>query len=428
MPTIWLPVVITLTYLCVVEGQSQCLTPDGKGGECRSIVECPELRKIVNKTIMTPYESDFLIKSGCGFTGGLPKVCCATTDACLTPEGSEGQCTSVFECQHIAEILQSPNVSDKDKAYVNSIRCHSPTGFFVCCGTELEPGLCVPSTAPPHPESGCCGVDGSSGNKITGGNATSIEQYPWLAIIENKRSDITRVVCGGALISGRYVLTAGHCVKGLASNAGTPANVRLGEYDISNPGADCVPVEGGDGMDCTEEPVVIPIERVIPHPGFDPTNRLRRNDIALLRLSRLAPYTDFIRPICLPTSDSTAHFPSTERLFAAGWGPNNETHSNSEVKLHVDLPYKTIESCQPAYDVPKRRVALWDNQICAGGEKGRDTCKGDSGGPLMYAKTDAFEVVGIVSFGPSPCGLVNVPGVYTKVAAYLPWIRSTILP
>ncbi|XP_047994323.1 phenoloxidase-activating enzyme-like [Leguminivora glycinivorella] len=428
MTRIWFTV-ITLTYY-VVDGHPPCLTPDGKGGECKSIIECPKLRTIVNKPKMTPYEAEFLKRSGCGFEDSLPKVCCATTNTCLTPEGSEGQCINVLECKHIAKRLQSPTVSDKDKAYVNSIRCHSPTGFYVCCGQEPEPGVCVPSAAPPSPGSGCCGVDGSGGNRITGGNATSLDQYPWLAIIENKRSDITRVVCGGALISGRYVLTAGHCVKGLASNAGTPANVRLGEYDISHEGADCVPVEGGDSKDedCTEEPVVIPIERVIPHPDFDPTKRLRRHDIALLRLSRLAPYTDFIRPICLPTSDLTTYFPPSGRLFAAGWGPNNETHETSAVKLHVDLPYKTIESCQPAYDVPKRHVALWDHQICAGGEKGKDTCKGDSGGPLMYSMAEAFEVVGVVSFGPTPCGLANVPGVYTKVFNYLPWIRSVIQP
>lgn len=67
-------------------------------------------------------------------------------------------------------------------------------------------------------------------------------------------------------------------------------NVRLGEYDISNSGPDCVEVEGG-GMDCTSGAMIVPIEEIIPHPNYDPNNRLRRNDIALIRLNQMVPYT-----------------------------------------------------------------------------------------------------------------------------------------
>lgn len=435
-----------LAYLCFVEGQSQCSTADNKRGDCRSILECPPLRAIVHKPRLTPDEMNFLKKSACGFIDTIPKVCCPSATeqtpspppgpkTCFTPEGNQGQCMSVFNCDHIAKRLQSPTVNAEDRAYVNSIRCVSPNpGFNVCCGPPPGPtpptGLCQPSTAPPDPRTECCGLDGSSANKITGGTATSIDQYPWLAIVEYKKDNKIKLLCGGVLISGRYVLTAGHCVKGTVLDAGTPTNVRLGEYDTSNSGPDCVPVEGGEpgDMDCTTDPVIIPIEHIIPHPEYNPRNPLRRHDIALLRLSELAPYTDFIRPICLPTRDLSSSIPSSGRLFAAGWGAINETHSSSKVKLHVDLPYISLEECQPAYNVPKRRVTLWGGQVCAGGEKGKDSCKGDSGGPLMYSEGSTFEVVGIVSFGPTPCGLENIPGVYTKVFEYLPWIRSNIQP
>lgn len=73
-------------------------------------------------------------------------------------------------------------------------------------------------------------------------------------------------------------------------------------------------------------------------------------------------------------------------------------------------------------------MQLWEGQLCAGGVKGKDSCKGDSGGPLMYENDKTFEVVGVVSFGPSPCGRENIPGVYTKVFAYKDWIRSQVTP
>lgn len=67
--------------------------------------------------------------------------------------------------------------------------------------------------------------------------------------------------------------------------------------------------------------------------------------------------------------------------------------------------------------------------MCAGGVEGEDSCKGDSGGPLMWEKKDNFfEIVGVVSFGPRKCGLENVPGVYTKVYAYDSWIRQNVRP
>lgn len=69
--------------------------------------------------------------------------------------------------------------------------------------------------------------------------------------------------------------------------------------------------------------------------------------------------------------------------------------------------------------------------MCAGGEKGKDSCRGDSGGPLMWENPDRnkiYEFVGVVSFGTFPCGSENVPGVYTKVYEYLSWIHQTTTP
>lgn len=63
-------------------------------------------------------------------------------------------------------------------------------------------------------------------------------------------------------------------------------------------------------------------------------------------------------------------------------------------------------------------------QLCAGGD-GKDACDGDAGAPLIN-RDDVFELAGLVSFGFSYCGEIGKPGVYTKVFAYMDWIRENI--
>lgn len=97
--------------------------------------------------------------------------------------------------------------------------------------------------------------------------------------------------------------------------------------------------------------------------------------------------------------------------------------------LKVSVPVLPISVCQRNY---KRFAAITSNQICAGGYKGRDSCGGDSGGPMKYVglidSTPRFIQYGIVSYGPRHCGADAQPGVYTKVSPYLKWILDNLKP
>ncbi|XP_026316063.1 phenoloxidase-activating enzyme-like [Hyposmocoma kahamanoa] len=422
--------------------KSPCTTPSGGPGKCISLYDCNELLTIVNKPNKSKKEIANLRQSSCGFEGNIPKVCCPVAEqstSCLTPDFQQGQCVGLYSCQSLLNYLKPP-ISQESITFVQNSRCQGADRYSVCCGpppnsTPKPISNCKDqsSTAPPDPASGCCGKQGKWGDRIIGGNVTNIDEYPWLALIEYSKNNKVKLLCGGVLISNRYALTAGHCVVGDVLKVGTPRSVRLGEYDTTNDinQKDCVTVSGG-GIDCTDGAISIPIEKITAHPNYNPYDtKTRRHDIALLRLTKPAPYSDFIHPICLPTSDLTLSPPSGWQLIAAGWGAINSTHSQSNVKLDVDLPFVSHSVCQPAYSISRRKVSLWQGQMCAGGQEGKDSCRGDSGGPLMWdnpGKDNITEVIGIVSFGPTPCGMENVPGVYTKVYEYNSWIRQNITP
>ena len=84
------------------------------------------------------------------------------------------------------------------------------------------------------------------------------------------------------------------------------------------------------------------------------------------------------------------------------------------------------------------------SQLCAGSQRGKDTCKGDSGGrplqegrcshqvyssrgrgTLLTAGDGAWHLLGLVSYGSRRCGDGRA-GVYTRVASYTQWVRDTL--
>lgn len=411
---------IIFATCCVVNGQNNaCTAVNGGPGKCIPILECKPLLDEVKKN----KNRDILKRSHCGFIKQSPAVCCPNdVTQCSTPEDKPGQCIEMNSCPSIRELLKKKSKSTVVQRYLNDSQCICPDENCVCCGpipNNIKNTYCSAVTAAqlPNPSTGCCGVSATAKSKIYGGTATAVDEHPWTVILEHKTDQ--RPICGGALISDRYVLTAAHCVAGRLTTVGRPTHVRLGEYDITHDGPDCAAVEGG-GQDCTDGIIKIPIEQIIPHCDYNPRDKLKRDDIALIRMMRAAPFTDFIRPICLPGEDMTLRT-TPFSLRAVGWGADSKNHL-SPIKLQVELPYIPREECAPNTTIGH----LWEGQFCAGGERNKDSCRGDSGGPLIYEKDGRYELIGIISSGGNPCGGQYIYGVYTNVFKYITWIRRHI--
>lgn len=96
----------------------------------------------------------------------------------------------------------------------------------------------------------------------------------------------------------------------------------------------------------------------------------------------------------------------------------------------VDLPIVAMEDCEKTYK--SQDIKITRQQLCAGGKDNKDSCSGDSGGPLQVAAflngETKYVQQGIVSFGPRFCGLNGFPGVYTRINYYMDWILDNLKP
>ena len=252
------------------------------------------------------------------------------------------------------------------------------------------------------------------------------------------------------------MLTAAHCVTGLPRSMKV-GGIRLGEHcicicnlqmfikinDVSkykHQGEHKLSTD----VDCPSCPPVqnFGVEEILYHPQYNKPRQFM-NDIALLKLDREAEYNDYVQPICLPWWDD--HEDYTLNTFAgnnatievAGWGATGATGTNpADVLQYLEVPIFEQTMCTETYK--QRGATLEEKQLCAGGERGKDSCSGDSGSGLMRRVTipvklggvaldeERSQLIGAVSFGPSFCGTNNVPGVYARVNSYLNWILQTV--
>ncbi|XP_017072678.1 CLIP domain-containing serine protease 14D-like [Drosophila eugracilis] len=239
--------------------------------------------------------------------------------------------------------------------------------------------------------------------RIVGGMDAKRFANPWMVLIMGERN----MYGGGSLITSRFVLTSASCLTL------EPKKVSLGEYDRN-----CT------SEDCLSGRLVIDIEDEFIHPDYN-MGRVSKNDIALLRLATNVAFSEYIRPICLRTDHQVGR--KVQQLTATGWGRTQSSES-SNILQTVLLTKIDLKHCNTRF-----HKELDASQLCAGGNY-KDTCNGDSGGPLSAripyringTKSKGSRrtfLLGIVSYGSSFC---NGLGVYTNVNHFVKWIEETI--
>ncbi|CAF4189186.1 unnamed protein product [Adineta steineri] len=243
-----------------------------------------------------------------------------------------------------------------------------------------------------------CSSGSQSVTRIVGGETAGANNWGWAVSIKIGTATGT-ALCGGSILSSTWIITAAHCMSGVAASKVTIYAGSSARFAGQSRAASSITV----------------------HPSYN--SGTKANDIALIQLGTPLTMSTAVKPVCIPSVSSATLAagewpPANLYVVAAGWGLLQETGSSplylQQVTIQI-IDY-VASTCSIILEDPQK-------QLCAGVPGG--TCQGDSGGPLMmFTTSNQWELVGLISYG-SKCAEAEAMGVYTRVAYYQSWIKQT---
>ncbi|XP_050312699.1 phenoloxidase-activating factor 1-like isoform X2 [Anthonomus grandis grandis] len=372
---------------------------------------------------VSDYSDQINVQDLLNITGNLSSVFRFATP-CETPNFEVALCIEISKCP----VLDAVKSKRKYAEFVEASQCGpenaDKSDIRVCCGKynsfrnvskNIVSVPSVPDDMTVLPKK--CGTQKLiMRGRIVGGTEAALGEYPWMARIIHKNIYGQKSYgCAGFLIHAKYVLTAAHCIHSEFSKVrGDPYSVLLGEHNTTTK-IDCSP----GGTFCADPVQTSRISNIVVHKEYQQSSKNHHHDIALIHLRKAIKLTDFVQPICLQTNNEL----NVKKYYISGWG-KTETSESSPVKLKVDLVPFDKQECQEKFDM--LNLEIDNTQICAGGEKLKDSCNGDSGGPLMTFNGTNYFASGLVSYGIG-CGMPGWPGIYTSIPAYIDWITAQII-
>merc|ERR1711893_347737 len=103
-----------------------------------------------------------------------------------------------------------------------------------------------------------------------------------------------------------------------------------------------------------------------------------------------------------------ANVPKDTLATVVGWGLTSATGPRPPVLQEITFKVWDNTECNNIYG-SNAPGGIQPHMLCAG-KQGKDSCMGDSGGPMVRGSGNKWEQIGIVSWGIA-CGREKFPGV-----------------
>ncbi|KAL3211654.1 hypothetical protein MRX96_008362 [Rhipicephalus microplus] len=229
---------------------------------------------------------------------------------------------------------------------------------------------------------------------IVNGSYAKPGQFPWMVFLIVHSREGKRFGCGGTILTQRHILTAAHCMYPDGTVA-VGAEAYYGNID-------------------KRRSKMLQVIKLIRHPKYN--DKSLSHDIAVFVVKKPFEYGPNARPICIPTAP--VNITGTDNILA-GWGLIREGGPGTNYLKYTTVTVQPNHMCGATFRGYDSRV-----MYCAY-KTATDSCQGDSGGPGMYRVSGGhrYVQVGIVSYGHG-CARENVPGVYTRVDVFAPWLNK----
>ncbi|XP_046640973.1 elastase-1-like [Daphnia pulicaria] len=274
-----------------------------------------------------------------------------------------------------------------------------------------QSGISSSGRATATPSYADCGVaNDKAESKITGGEKTAPNEFPWQAILVVKSESDETHQCGGSLIADRWILTSVSCLEGPPGQKLKEVNVSLGAHNIS------APSEANRKEYWGNETFI--------HPNWNPATKA--GDIALVKLSTVVEYTKYIHPICLPNPSEPDYV--NQNVTVTGFAFDVNDWSDKLYKINVTVASNS--DCNATYD-NDQSIIMTDQMMCATGAADSEICKVDEGNPIMVKQTDGrYKQIGIVLqfYRFSDFCHFREPFAYTRLSSYSSWVNNITSP
>ncbi|XP_071050965.1 transmembrane protease serine 9-like [Onthophagus taurus] len=228
--------------------------------------------------------------------------------------------------------------------------------------------------------------------RTTGLIAQRRDEFPYQASLRYIKPDYH--FCGATIIDFNHLITSANCV--------------MNDTNVIDPESLSVVVGDINLLENTDSTEYRTVTHIFTHPDFNQSTF--ENDIAVIRVSEpFEAWTQDIKAIELAETSPEAY----SSCIVSGWGAASNPLRPNENLRYASIPIIENRTCTEKYS-----GGIHNGMFCAGFfDKGKDTCQGDAGGPLVCNN----KLSGIVSWG-HRCINEGLPGVYTDIAQYRTWV------